>query len=1426
MKRLLIVLLIQTVLLGYDDQENDTYLYDVSMFSHEEPFIVACPEIKIRFSEISEIFKPSDKLYLRLKTYSEDDQLLYWYYPPVHDRNISLVRKLTRKIQHLSFNPRIKKFTIWKRNIPYPTLRTMSEDILGNARSKVGSKLDFTKSRYSKELLIDIEEEMGYEDFLRLRGLYLVAKTRDEVVPTIIEYSRNKKDWKRLGNYEFKIGKSYINDINPKRFIRIKDNRYKFSLDIESGRFPTIEENGKLIVKLSDELQADWSRVNEQVVIVQNGRKKKEFIVVPEVLDRDIILPIPFEIPPKSHMIIPNLEIKSITGLIDQLSSGAISIHNKLSGNFDHKSSRKETLLGNKFEPIFLMYPSLTIKERDLLFYNKSKTEPAVSIRINLEQASYFENGDKVKIVIPKDINLRWGNRIPRSDQQGIKIQNTSHNTIELNFTKNIEEPIVLDKIPFDVPSGSITPFELACYFSFAPDTLSVPIEGEISFGQPSISMDKPKLINRLQGDAVLNDIIVTEDSSVTTLSMGNVIKIMANEDYFSFNTARLTDIVISEKDEFNSNRKIDVNYQQCTADKIVLTVRTNFDKGESIVIKNIPITDIQQTGSDIFLEYNINNKCQLLDHNGISIIDLSLELAKSQEFVRDVSNLSKAFTLENVSFTAKGKGKLFDPGESLLLSLPPQSAEWANLNAVEILPPEMFIIREKSKHSILLSPTSEIFNETTIYINNLSIRPTVDEFINKPLKISAVDDTTVFAKSNNSITYSYPSLISLDDQVFFTDDTTWYLYNVDINTRNLENTILPGSKISILLSSDKVSWDTKHDVIQIKGEYKERLEKTVEFDGQACHIPVKDTIRSNMFFEISGLRINPVRTSDIEFSLKLSLDGGKTVCATDFNSKRFKYVKPSIDYTSKISRSLEESAFAMKSGRSWSIKIPDSIDYKWDTAENKIEPVFIRNGKHKSNVSFRSLSDKIEFTDEKTAVISIANGYGTLKKQGLQISGHSNKRLVFKGLKLKPLSQDEPKELNGYVDLIVETPYGIHSVSSDKSGSPDWGLIINGATSFPFSKLVGQEMEIRISMPQVQRFGGQGVLSEKKLQLYSKEQTLLFKPLVSEFKIDDQAQAEKDVFASAQYIKEFYDDTDPKGDNWKVWYYLAWSKWLANKLDMLDRFLGMRALRDDRALIRGNYDDDMAKALKKGYQPQGRHDDYLTIQKGYLLADINNRIDIAELKFKKGDLIEAERDFLKILSDAKKNDEVIHISAIANYWLGRIALDLGDFEYDDYRTSYAYGKLKDAKRIFKSKQTMLSGEYWLEDSIKVYRDLAKEWVKSRRNVESISIPRQPGLEGEKVFSMSNTFRFTYSYDNSYIYNIIGESGSAIGLVHTEENTESFLVKGRKLSLMFEDEIRISRGGDYSIIFSPKQQSLFNILTYAMLIGLIGFIYG
>ena len=1358
-----------------------------------------------------------------MKTNAKETQLLKWYYPLEHENNVSFIKKIFNKIMNISFNYRIKKYEIFKKTIPYPTIRMMSDDILGNARSKVAPKFLFVNK--SQTIQIDIENRIERNDILRLKGLFLTAKNFDEAGPSILEYRKNKnEEWKRIGLKEFIIGKSTINDIHPKRFIRILDNHYTFALDIKTGKYPTIEKNGKLVIKLSNSIQANWSTVDEHMLIVKDKNNRKiigKYHVIPEVAEKNILFPIHFNIPANSHLIIPTLKIKSTSGSIDRFSTGSLSIYTELSGNFDSANLKKETQLGGTASPLKFIYPKMNIDEQDLMFYLDTEKEPEVSIRINIDEISSFYKGDIIRIHIPKMVDLNWGNNIPRIKQKGFRIRKTGNKTIEVNIFQTINKDIILDKIPFIKPSNSIPPFTLKASFSFAPETVLIPISGDILFGQPKIAMAHPKLVNQLKKDACLHEIIITEDDSVTTLKTGDIIEIICSKAYFSFNRNRLSEIKILNK-EGSNNHKIGIDFNNQSMDRIVLHVREDLNTGEVIHIHNLPITDIDKLGS-VFLKYNLNNKSTRIDDNEIKIINLSLELDKNIDFVRDINKQNNSFSIDGITIKLKGEGKIFNQEEHLILSLPEETGKWVKHHNVAINSPAgEFKIRKNDSQHLTITTKKAIFNEANLSVENLFIQPVVNEFIDMKLTLTSKADSTVSDQTSNRITYSYPSLRSLDDQMFFNDDTSWYLYNVNISTRNLNNTISSGSRISLILNNKNIEWDMKYNNVNIKGENAEKLNTFVEFDGQICSLIANETIKSNMFFEISGLRIKPVSNPDIDFKLGLSLDEGRTICAKDYRSK---FVKSNSDYSGKRERSIKESSYAMKSMRSWKIKIPDSLDYQWNTAKNQINPVIIKNiGKSKSGINDKSISPKVEFVNNKTAEIKIVNGYGTID-MGLGLSGASPKKLYFSGLELNPITEIKQSNSEDYLNLIIETPYGTRLIHSYNSGVPDWGIKINGKKSFSLNQLSGKELEVEISTSQVKKFGKQGILDVTRLDLYTNEKTLLFNSLVKNINNTNKNKAKIDVIATLEYINKYFDDTDPKGKDWKVWYYLAYAKWQANELGILDELYESKWLRDDRSLTKGRYYEDMEKAIRKGYQPDGRHENYPLIKKGNLLAEVNNKIKIAEGQYIQKYLIKAEQDLLMILNDIKKYDEISHRAAVVNYWLGRIALDLGDIEYDNYKSSYPYRKFYKARKIYKNNEALFSSEPWLEDSINVYKDLAKSIVKNNIDSKSIPLKYQSGEKESSLEGVENTCRFTYNYDNNYTYRIKGETGSAIGLVNVE-NPETNLAQGDKLSPGFDDEIRLEKGGDYKVEFSPKKQSFYNYFTTVIILSLIGIIYG
>ena len=578
--------------MGFDNESDvdKLYLYDVSMLPESDPFILKCPEIIIYFNkpELKNL-QPGDKLYVRLKSSLEQTKAPYWYYPPHHNKNISFLKKIKNK----SIETRINKLSLFGKEIPYPSIRFMSDDILGSARTKVKPAIDWPNDLNPKFRII-VEESIDSQEFIRLRGLYFFIRKPGEVGPTIIEYCVNQSskddNWQRLGSYRFIIGQSIIKDILPKRFLRIEDNKYPLTLDIETGQYPTISKGDSLRIILSEGVDAEWTCTKNQKITIRDGSKSASSTVPVAVNNKIFSFSFPEELQSNSHLIIGPMIIKSTKGSINQLTSGSVTIETDLTGNFDAVSKKKSTQLGSKMDGMLLMHPTMDILQEDLLFYRNSDTIPNISIKIGIEPGSYLTKADTLKIIIPNNVNLEWGKILPKYPKSNMQLSYSDPKTLELRPLDRIEKSILIESIPFMIPTTSILPFELKANYSFAPDTLFIPIPGYISFGQAQIGMSKPKLIYRLQGRAILNDIVITEDKTVSTLKKNNIIKIIGNADYFEFDKNRLVEILFNNVGRDIETEKIKVNYNRSMVDTIVLTVDSDFEPGDIIRIKNIPI--------------------------------------------------------------------------------------------------------------------------------------------------------------------------------------------------------------------------------------------------------------------------------------------------------------------------------------------------------------------------------------------------------------------------------------------------------------------------------------------------------------------------------------------------------------------------------------------------------------------------------------------------------------------------------------------------------------------------------------------------------------------------------------------------------------------------------------------------------------------
>ena len=124
-------------------------------------------------------------------------------------------------------------------------------------------------------------------------------------------------------------------------------------------------------------------------------------------------------------------------------------------------------------------------------------------------------------------------------------------------------------------------------------------------------------------------------------------------------------------------------------------------------------------------------------------------------------------------------------------------------------------------------------------------------------------------------------------------------------------------------------------------------------------------------------------------------------------------------------------------------------------------------------------------------------------------------------------------------------------------------------------------------------------------------------------------------------------------------------------------------------------------------------------------------------------------------------------------------------------------------------------------DSIKFYIDKLRVLYD-----QAFSDPMPPEKFGERTSKefTKHSYRFSYAYDDNYTYNINGNTIiDQIKLVKPDNNAS--LKISDKLNPTFNDEIQLGKGGEYNVSFSPGHESIINILTSSLVIGMISLFY-
>jgi len=419
-------------------------------------------------------------------------------------------------------------------------------------------------------------------------------------------------------------------------------------------------------------------------------------------------------------------------------------------------------------------------------------------------------------------------------------------------------------------------------------------------------------------------------------------------------------------------------------------------------------------------------------------------------------------------------------------------------------------------------------------------------------------------------------------------------------------------------------------------------------------------------------------------------------------------------------------------------------------------------------------------------------------------------------------------KEKDDILQLYVPTPFGEKLILNNTDIKYGWSLNV-------LNKDKSKELVIAIKIPSIIHPEKERPIGSKDLVLYGNDDILIRRPLIDDFPFTKESNvnhAKSSILKSVKWIQRLHESTNPKGGNWKTWYYLAWAKRNARDIDETLKLLTTLKdeLEDDRLtrLVRNTWEKDIEKAKQKGYDPSNFHKDYQYPDNLNIYSREKSRIAQAEKLFEIGQYIATDSLLLSILnvvSHKGYNEYIRSLECVTRYNLARVAIKLSDIEYISFKSSYPYKQLMKAKSLYKDFPFLEDQRPALLDSIIRYRQVVKNEVNKDRKI--IKLPVQRGTIKDEP--SDSKIVFSYKYDNKYTVSISGrkkgmDDGHSVRIASLEHE-DSIEYSDVNTKVNFNRNIRLSKGGEYTIKFSPDKESTWNVAVLFLLTAILATLY-
>ncbi len=1356
------------------------------------------------------------------------------------------------------------EFEIFRRWVPFLKPILVNDHLEGNARKKFEAKLNYFEEGNLSIFEIGIRDQLASTDVLRIKGLKLRPEDPGkEVGNTIIKYRfvrsgrrQEATKWKNLPVGEIRIGIISVLQVNPVRYVVEDFETALATLHLKTGQYAQLEEGHSLEIYLESvyprSARVKWNTSSEIVVqLIRDGKRSSVVQSEAEIKGDRVSLKLKGVIEESQEFLITGLKIETTklntTTLIlnydiRALPEGRFALLRRVEASLLTKDQVLEQFL---FRPYVGLAADVipVINKRSggkiSVIVNQSLTDLEEEVPTH-EPTRLVMPGDRITLILPSDTPIQWQEPTARTEYNGYSLRRLDARRMQLVVEAPFSDILRIDGIRIAPSRLSAKDVQISYTFNYAQEKQFM-FERGISSGFPTMRMEQVKVVKEDQ-KTVLKDIHLDEDNLVSTISAGSLIRMYIDNPLILFDIGRILNVEIINKQTNLATHDLILDLGSSNEDTLVFRSMKNIDPGSSYTLRDIPVNVEKEITRAANIIYLISSRGSQIfrnqDSEAIKIARLEIE-ADSQEFYATIDNTRNIHRLSPIVLTIDSDAGLIQRGEGIEISFDTPEIEWFQSSQSSTNQQDTKVsyidTKEGRAKRLVIQFRRESRGHERIILTNATIA-LVDHFRSvkdAEMGFRLTADSTFIITSAATIAYAEVGFSSSHDQVFFLDQDDWQLYNILIKTRGLQDEFKNNQIVTIMLPEQSDLVWSRSSQVNLETTAGRSLGNTLRVRGHLAMIELeqdlydpRDEFNESLNLLVSGLKIQ--KTDKIlkdGFSLMLSLDEGRSIVALDNGGSTKKIILPAEEIDEKIIQLLHEQIFAMRTGAVLDIRLPEQPGLVWDTSRTRIIEGWI------NEFNFSSLDPNITYSkDRKSARISIDKGYGQLT-QGLTINGIDKKRLSISGLRiLRENNLNDAQALR----LILETPYGTREVISNKRIDPhDWEIelgILGSADGYSeineesFSN-ASLEPLIWIRPPQIKNPQGHGILDDRQILVYGADKTLLYNPLIRDFNPNDTKLARSVLFNTTDFIDLLYTSTEPKGKNWKSWYYLAWAKYdaqISGLSDYLDEQIYNKI--GSELLTRTFYRDDLALADTLGFNPRTIHIEYPVPDSKSPRVLVMRQINAAQRQIEARNLTEAEvilLGTLKTIENLKEDnkDELLDLyQATVLLMLGKISIRLQDTNYENFRSSYAFNNFSRALVLYREAEGHQDYKPSMIDTIQTYQDKIVRMVRQRDHRQSgIRLPVDTSPTINRFDSTFVTINFRYDHD--YTYRIKGIDGYGMRYYHGDGKVSR--VNSRSQN-HFGDQIQLSNSGAYKIDFRPGRQALKNLFVSSIL-GFLAF---